>query len=173
MLAGHRVALARQVRHVPGVDDVGGDEVEFDGGVDRDDELVIGEGFVRVVVAPQPLLAGRFDLQRFRVGDLEPVGAGGGGLARLVGEDDAEDEERRGEDREHGADPELDPPPAADLPRLGAALAAVAAQGVEQADVDRHDDDRGGDEADRHQGVDLVRCQGNGAPKRGHPILAR
>ena len=40
-----------------------------DRGVDRDDQLVIGEGAVRVVVAPQPLLAGRLDLQRLGFGD--------------------------------------------------------------------------------------------------------
>ena len=68
----------------------------------------------------------------------------------------------RGEEREHGPDPELDPPPAAELPRLGSALAAVAAQGVEEGDVDRHDDDRGGDEADRQQGVDLFGARGMG-----------
>ena len=39
----------------------------------------------------------------------------------------------RGEDGEHGADPELDAAAAADLARLGAALAAVAAQRVDQA----------------------------------------
>ena len=35
-----------------------------DRGVDRDHQLVVGEGAVRVVVAPQPLLAGRLDRQR-------------------------------------------------------------------------------------------------------------
>ena len=45
---------------------------------------------------------------------------------------------------------------AGDLARLGAALGAVAAQRVEQGDVDRDDDDRRGDEADPKQGVDLV-----------------
>ena len=64
VLAGDRVALAGEVGHVPGVDDVGRDEVELDRGVDRDDQLVVGEGAVRVVVAPEPLLAGRFDPQR-------------------------------------------------------------------------------------------------------------
>ena len=54
------------------------------------------------------------------------------------------------------------PAAAADLARLGAALGAVAAQRVEQRDVDRDDDDRRGDEADPEQGVDLVGARGMG-----------
>ena len=57
-----------------------------------------------------------------------------------------------GEEREQAGDPELDAGGRRWLARLGAALAAVAAQGAEQADVDRHDDDRGGDEADPNAG---------------------
>ena len=67
-----------------------------------------------------------------------------------------------GEDGEHGADPELQAAAAAQLARLGAALAAVAAQRVEQRDVDRDDEDRRGDEADPKQGVDLVSARGVG-----------
>ena len=161
-LAGDGVALAGQFRHVPGVDHVGGDEVELDRRVDRDHEFVIGEGFVRVFVAPQPLLAGRFDLERFGVRHLEAVGAGCRDFAGLVGEDDAEHEEDGCEERQQGADPQLEPPAAAELPGLGAALAAVAAQGVEEADVDRHDQYRGGDEADPAKGGDLVSAGGMG-----------
>ena len=89
-LPGTASRLPAEFRHVPGVDDVGADQVELDRGVDRDHEFVIGEGLVRVVVAPQPLLAGRFDFERSLGRRLQAVGAGGRGLARLVGEDDAE-----------------------------------------------------------------------------------
>ncbi len=84
------VELAAERRHPPAVDDVG--RVDLDGtvGVDRDDELVVGEdvgkalplldrgrtrppsrpagrrvlGWRRVLVAPDPLLADGLDLQR-------------------------------------------------------------------------------------------------------------
>ena len=47
-------------------------QVQVDRGVDRDDQLVVGEGAVGVVVAPQPLLAGRLDLSAAReLGDGE------------------------------------------------------------------------------------------------------
>ena len=86
-----------------------------------------------------------------------PAGAGRRRLARLVGEDDAEHEDHGREDGQQGAgDPQLDAPAAAHLARLGAALGAVAAQRVEEAGVDRDDDDRRGDEADPKQRVDLV-----------------
>ena len=91
-----------------------------------------------------------------------------GGLAGLVGEDDADDEERGGEGGEHGADPELDPAPAGDLARLDPALGAEAAHGAEQREDDRDDDDRRGDEADPKQGVDLVSARRVRASRRGH-----
>ena len=108
-LAGDGVALAGEVGDVPGVDDVGGEQFQLDRGVDRDHQLVIGEGAVGVVVAPQPLLAGRLDRQRLGLGGGEAGVAGGRRLPRLAGEDDAEDEDRGGEGGEHGADPELRP----------------------------------------------------------------
>ena len=132
-------------------------QFELDRGVDRDHQLVIGEGAVRVVVAPQPLLAGRLDHQRLGfLAAARPAAPVAGVAARLVGEDDAEDEDDRGEGGEHGADPELEPAAAGDLPRLGAPRGAVRADGGEQRDVDRDDDDRRGDEADPKQRVDLV-----------------
>ena len=80
---GSGVELAAQPRHPPAVKDVGRVEGEQDGGVDRDHELVVGEDVgeglgvdarsgvgrnrrvaglrVRVLVAPDPLLADRAD----------------------------------------------------------------------------------------------------------------
>ena len=95
------------------MDDVGRAEVDDDGRVDRDDELVVGEGPVRVLVAPQPLLAGRLDLERLDVaggerdvalggpvrGGLQAVGPGLLDVAGALGDDDARDEDDRGERR--------------------------------------------------------------------------
>ena len=143
--------------------DVGGDQVELDRGVDRDDELVIGEGVVRVVVAPQPLLAGRLDPQRLG------FGAAGGRSGPVAGVSRALSVKTMPTIRRIAAKSVSTAPtrnwirrPPLELARLGAALAAVAAQGVEQRDVDRDDEDRGGDEADREQGVDLVSARGMG-----------
>ena len=144
------------------MDDVGRDQFEFDRGVDRDHQLVVAEGAVRVVVAPQPLLAGRFDHQRRSV-----LRARRGRRSRSVGVSRALSvktmlrmKSTSGEDGEDGGDPELDPAAAAGLARLGAAPGAEAAHGVEQSDVDRDDDDRRGEEADPKQRVDLVGARG-------------
>ena len=110
-LAGDSVALAREVWDVPGVHDVGADEIKLDGGVDRDDELVVRERFIRIVVAPEPLLSRRGDLQRlaferFAVRDLEPRRAGRRSLPGLLRVDEAEDEDHGGkqsEDARHGS----------------------------------------------------------------------
>ena len=72
-LARDGVALAGQFRDVPGMDDIGRGEAQFDGGVDRDDQFVVGEGFVGVVVSPEPLPAGCFDLQRFACATWRPA----------------------------------------------------------------------------------------------------
>ena len=59
-------------------------QVELDRGVDRDDQLVIGEGFVGVVVAPQPLLAGRLDPQRLGLRRLRGRPAPVAGVSRAL-----------------------------------------------------------------------------------------
>ncbi len=172
-LARDRVGLGGQVGDVPGVDHVGRDEVELDRGVDRDDQLVVGEGAVGVLVAPEPLLAGGFDLQRFGVGDLQPVRAGRRRLARLVGVDDAEDEDRRREDGQRRADPELDPAPAGEpgAARRRARRGSDAGRraGRRRSRRRRSPRRRGRSKAACRSG----RCQESGAPKRGHSNHAR
>ena len=106
-------------------------------------------------------------LQRLRVGGLEAGRPGGRRLTRLVGVDDADARgSRAAKTRQHGADPQLDAPAAGRLAWLGAALGAVAAQRVDQAAVDRDDEDRRGDEADPKQRVDLVGARRVGAKAR-------
>jgi hypothetical protein len=142
------------------VDDVGRDQFQLDRGVGRDDQLVVGEGFVGVVVAPQPLLAGRFDLQRLAFQRGKPGLAGRRPFAGVVGEDDPENEEQGGEEREQAADPELQATAAEELARLDPALGAIAAHHVDQRDGDREHEDRGDGGADPNKGVDLVSARG-------------
>ena len=155
--------LQRQGKYPPppgAPPDVGGLELELDSGVGRDHQLVIREGAVGVVVAPQPLLAGRFDPQRLAFQRGEARLAGRAAFAGVVGEDDAEDEEQGREDRQQAANPELQAAAAEQLARLGPALGAVAAHDVEQRKRDRDHEDRGGEGADPKQGVDLVSARG-------------
>ena len=139
-LARHGVELATQRRHVPAVDDVGGDQVQLHRGVDRDHQLVVGEGAVGIGVAPQPLLGGGGDLERVgalgwrrrRGADrrraaprsaprpLQALGTGGRHVAGLLGEDDADREQRDREER---------PAPPATRTCTGARRAAGAARG--------------------------------------------
>ncbi len=111
-LARDRVGLRRQVGDAPGVDHVGRFEVELDLRVRRDHQLVVAEGAVRVVVAPDPLLTGRVDDERpFERFAFEGGQAGGGRLrrrGRVAGEDDAQDEEDDREAGEPAGDPALD-----------------------------------------------------------------
>src|SRR6185437_6842075 len=142
------------------MDDVGRFEVEFDRRVRRDHQLVIGEGAVRVVVAPEPLLARRVDDQRpGQLFALEGGEAGRGGLrrrGRVAGEDDPQHEEDDREAREATADAPLDTLGGADRARATAAAGAETTQRAEQAEVDRDEDDQCGEEADPNQGVYLA-----------------
>ena len=122
---------------------------QLDLGVGRDHQLVVAEGAVRVVVAPDPLLPGRLDHQRaFRAfprgrRSARPrwSSACRGGVG---GEDDAEHEDegrrslRASRRRATGGRDRAAPLGRDALPRL----AAVAADRPEQAEVDREDDDQ-------------------------------
>ena len=125
------------------------------GGVHGDDQPVVGEGVVRVVVAPQPLLPGGGDDQRVgpgrvgaAAGELEAVRAGRGDLAGPLSEDDAGQEQEQRQGGEAESDAALDARAASNLPRLGAALGAKAPDGVDQGGVDRHNDDHHHNQAD-------------------------
>src|SRR6201996_7399135 len=159
-LAGDRVGLRRQVGDAPRMDDVGRFEVEFDRRVRRDHKFVIGEGAVRIVVAPEPLLTRRVDDQRsFELFAFEGGEAGGGGLrrrGRVAGEDDAQHEEQDREAHEAAADAQLDAPGGAGRTRRAAAAGAETTDHSEQAEVDRDEDDQRGEEADPNQSVYLA-----------------
>src|SRR4029077_3652835 len=161
VLARDRIGLGRQVGHVPGVDDVGRFEFQFDRRVDRDHQLPVAERPVRVVVAPEPLLAGRLDHQRFafQVLAVQRGESGGGrlrGRERVAGEDDPQHEEDDREAREGARDAHLQPRPARHGSRRSAASAAPTADGTEQTEVDRDDNQESGEEADPNERVYLA-----------------
>src|SRR6201999_2913006 len=159
-LARDGVGLRRQVGDAPRMDDVGRFEVEFDRRVRRDHQFEVAEGAVRVVVAPEPLLARRVDDQRSgELFALEGSEARRGGLrrrGRVAGEDDPQHEEDDREAREAAADPPLDALGGADRVRATAASGTETTQRAEHAEVDRDEDDQRGEEADPNQGVYLA-----------------
>src|SRR6185312_10594912 len=161
VLARDRVHLGCQVGDAPRMDDVGRFEFQFDRGVDRDHQLPVAEGTVRVVVAPQPLLAGRLDHQRlaFEVLAVQRGEPGGGrlrGRERVAGEDDAQHEEDDCEAREGARDAQLQARLSGHGGGRSAAPAAPTSDRAEQSEVDRDDNQEGGEEADPNERVYLA-----------------
>ena len=170
LVARNGVELAAQRRDPPRVDDVVGLQRQHHRRVAGHHHLLEGHGLVRVLVAPQVLLARHLDLERLaagrrrlvdgrvlaaRLGDR--VGAGGGRVADVVQEDVGDDRDH-GHDRAGGHGPaQLERRVARDLGRLAAAPRPEAEQRVEEDRPDRPDHRQADEEDDLVEVVDLLR----------------